>query len=149
MAKLAWSELTSLQLGRYAEYFVKMEFTMLGAEVYSAEVDDHGIDFVIRMGDDRYYDVQVKSVRALNYIFFHKDKFPLRPNLLAAIVLFEEMSEPSLSLIPAKAWATPNNLLVSHDYEGMESKPEWGLNLSRRNLPMLQKYEFVGVFQSL
>ena len=43
-----WSELSRLQLGRYAEYFVKMEFTLHGFDVYSAEVDDKGIDFVIR-----------------------------------------------------------------------------------------------------
>jgi len=40
-----WSKLSTLQLGRYAEYFVKMEFTLHGFDVYSAEVDDKGIDF--------------------------------------------------------------------------------------------------------
>jgi hypothetical protein len=43
-----WSELTKLQVGRYAEYFVKMVFTLHGFDVYSAEVDDKGIDFVVR-----------------------------------------------------------------------------------------------------
>ncbi len=39
-----WGKLNHLQLGRYAEYFVKMEFTRHGFDVYSAEVDDKGID---------------------------------------------------------------------------------------------------------
>lgn len=41
-----WSKLSHLQVGRYAEYFVKMQFVLLGYEVYSSEVDDRGIDFV-------------------------------------------------------------------------------------------------------
>src|SRR3990170_2253645 len=48
MKKHAWSELNSLQIGKYAEYFVKMEFTQYGFDVYSSEVDDRGIDFVVR-----------------------------------------------------------------------------------------------------
>src|SRR5688500_13005008 len=95
-----WSRLNKLQVGRYAEYFVKMEFTLLGFDVYSSEVDDRGIDFVIRREPDRYYDVQVKSSRGLNYIFFHKSQFLLRENLLAAIVLFQDQRAPELYLLP-------------------------------------------------
>jgi len=58
-----WSAISPLHLGRYAEYFVKMECARAGLDVYSSEVDDRGIDFVIRRDVDRYYDIQVKSVR--------------------------------------------------------------------------------------
>lgn len=75
-----WSRLNHMQLGRYAEYLVMMEFTASGFDVYRAEVDDKGIDFVIRQGPDTFYDVQVKSVRRLNYVFMRKSKFQLRPN---------------------------------------------------------------------
>jgi hypothetical protein len=86
-----WGRLNPLQLGRYAEYFAKMEFTRHGFDVYTAEVDDKGIDFIVRkeyhLGgtevEYRYYDVQVKSVRRMNYVFFRKDKLMLRDNLLA------------------------------------------------------------------
>jgi hypothetical protein len=30
----------------------------------------------------------------------------------------------------------------SRDYEGKKSKPEWGLNLSRRTIPLLEQYRF-------
>lgn len=40
----AWSKLNKQQVGAYAEYFFKMEFTMAGFQVYSTEVDDRGID---------------------------------------------------------------------------------------------------------
>lgn len=85
-----WSRLKPLQVGRYAEYFARMEFTMLGFDVYGAEVDDRGIDFVIRRGAQTYYDVQVESVRGLNYMFFEKAKFEIRDNMLAAMVLFTQ-----------------------------------------------------------
>src|SRR5437879_12301684 len=89
MEKFDWSVLNPLQLGRYAEYFVKMEFTRLGFDVYTSEVDDRGIDFVIRKSGDRYYDVQVKSLRysGTKYVFFLKDKYDLRGNLFAAVGL--------------------------------------------------------------
>lgn len=50
MEEYDWSRLTHLQVGRFAGYFVKMEFTLYGFDVYQAEVDDKGIDFVIRKG---------------------------------------------------------------------------------------------------
>ena len=149
MDRYDWTRLNKLQLGRYAEYFVKMEFTLFGFDVYTAEVDDRGIDFVIRKGPDRYYDVQVKSIRNSGYVFFQKAKFEPRESLLAALVLFVSGKPPELYLIPATAWAEPSALLVSHDYELKKSKPEWGLNLSRRNLPLLATYSFDTVVTGL
>jgi hypothetical protein len=74
MERYDWSRLNHLQVGKFAEYFVKMEFTLYGFDIYTSEVDDRGIDFVIRRGQDHYYDVQVKSLRGMGYIFFQKDK---------------------------------------------------------------------------
>ncbi len=149
MERYAWSRLSHLQVGRYAEYLVKMEFTLYGFDVYTAEVDDKGIDFVIRRGEDRYYDIQVKSVRGPKYIFMQKDKFPLRPNLLAAIVLFAEGTFPNLYLIRSTVWQKPNALFVSRDYEGKQSKPEWGINLSQANRPLLTPFAFQTVLATL
>ena len=142
MNKYDWTHLNHMQLGRYAEYFVKMEFTLYGLDVYTSEVDDRGIDFVIRKGDTRYFDMQVKSIRNLNYIFFPKDKVQPRVNLLAAVVIFSNGKQPSLYLIPSTMWLQPNSLFVSRDYEGLKSKPEWGLNLSSKNLALLAELSF-------
>ena len=150
MERYDWGKLNHLQLGRYAEYFVKMEFTRHGFDVYTAEVDDKGIDFVVRKErkesdgatNIEYRDVQVKSARRLNYVFIRKDKLVLRENLLVAVCLFEDGELPNLYLIPAMSWNYPNALLVSRDYEGLKSKPEWGLNLSRRNHELLTQYRF-------
>lgn len=121
-----------------------MEFTRLGFDVYTSEVDDRGIDFVIRKSGDRYYDVQVKSIRypSTTYIFFPKDKFEARKNLFAAVVLFLKDEEPYLYIIPATVWRKPDAIFVDHGYEGKKSKPEWGLNLSQRNRHLLEKFVF-------
>ena len=50
MQRYNWSRLSKQQVGAYTEYFVKMELTMFGFQVYSAEVDDRGIDFIARHG---------------------------------------------------------------------------------------------------
>jgi hypothetical protein len=40
MQRYKWSHLNKQQVGAYTEYFVKMELTMFGFQVYSTEVDD-------------------------------------------------------------------------------------------------------------
>ena len=110
-----WSEINHLQLGKYGEYLAKMELTRNGFDIYTSEVDDRGIDFIIRTDNGNYYDIQVKSVRNLNYIFFKKSKFELRKNLFAIIVLFIEKEHPRLYLIPSLEWNyNLNKLLVSN-----------------------------------
>jgi hypothetical protein len=38
---------------------------------------------------------------------------------------------------------TPNTVFVSRDYgEGLKRKPEWGLNVSARNMAALEQYRF-------
>lgn len=149
MNKYNWKNFNHLQLGKYAEYYVKMKLTLYGLEVYSSEVDDRGIDFIVKTANSKYYDFQVKSVRNYNYIFLQKEKFVLRDNLIACIVLFVDNQEPSLYLIHSNCWLTPNQLLVSRDYEGKKSKPEWGINLSQRNLILLDQFKFDQIAKSL
>jgi len=140
-----------LQVGKYAEYFVKMEFTLYGFEVYTAEVDDRCIDFVARRDGSAFYEVQVKSVRGYNYVFVPKSTFALVSSRLLVLVLFHQEREPALYLIPATAWLSPDALLVGRDYgrEGQTSQPEWGLNLSAKNQHLLDRFRFADRVASL
>ncbi|HML97252.1 MAG TPA: hypothetical protein PKD75_02115 [Tepidiformaceae bacterium] len=140
--RLTWSRLNHLQVGRYAEYLVKMEFTLYGFQVYSAEVDDRGVDFVCRKDKGPFFEVQVKSVRGLQYVFFPKQHFEPADSLVAAVVLFFDGEEPRLFLVPSVAWREPDRLLVEHDYGGLKSRPEYGLNVSKRNMPLLERFDF-------
>jgi hypothetical protein len=124
MKRYNWSKLNKQQVGAYAEYFVKMELTMYGFQVYETEVDDRGIDFITRFENGPFIEVQVKSLRSSGYVFMQKEKFSLRDNLYLALSLFSEGCPPNLYLIPASVWLSPNQVFVSRDYTGLQSKPE-------------------------
>lgn len=159
-----WGTLNHLQLGRYAEYVVNMEFTKLGCSVFSSEVDDRGIDFVVRSQRGRHFDVQVKSARqaragqGFNYQYWKKadQKHQARPEIAddfyIALALFEKGDQPPrLYLIPSTAWQKPNPLFVDRRYgrSGLQSQPEFGLNLSQKNLERLRRYCFSKVAKRL
>jgi hypothetical protein len=130
-----WADLNHLQTGRYGEYFAKMALVRAGFDVFNAEVDDKGIDFVLRVDGDppRYHDVQVKTVRSrTTYVFMRKDKFRLTPNLLLALIILDEGGEPEMYLIPATAWRDAKPPFADRDYDGKESPPSTG---SRCRLP--------------
>lgn len=147
---IKWSELNNIQLGRYAEYYAKMAFTAHGFYVFSAEVDDHGVDFVVRpSAGNRYYEVQVKSVRNFTYAYITKNKMslddkndPLPENRLVCYLRFVDGCEPEIYLIPAAAWKQPNEIFKDRRYDGLKSKPEWGISISKKHLPKLEEYRF-------
>jgi hypothetical protein len=142
MRRYQWSSLNKQQVGAYAEYFVKMEFTMYGFQVYRTEVDDRGIDFVARYRQGPFIAVQVKSLRTHGYVFMEKTKFPLHRDTYLALGLLNEGQAPALFLIPSEIWLAPTAVFVDRNYEGLKSKPEWGLNVTEKNMPVLKAYAF-------
>ena len=142
MPQTKWSHLSRQRLGKYAEYYAKMEFTWRGFDVYTSEVDDKAIDFVIRKNCTTFYHVQVKSLRSLNYCCFQKSSFEPRQGNYAVLVLFLTSDPPDMYLIPSEVWLQPTRLFVSRDYLGKKSDPEWGIQLSATTFPMLQAYRF-------
>ena len=145
MPNLVWSKLNHLQLGKYAEYYAKMEFASYGFEVYSSEVDDHGVDFVVKVpGTAKFFEVQVKSVRDYGYVFISKSKMPvLTSHRLVCHLHFIDGQLPDVFVIPATAWDKPNAVLVDRNYDkpGQTSKPEWGISISKKNYSMLDTYK--------
>ncbi len=150
MQRYAWSRLNRQQVGAYTEYFVKMELTMHGFQVYSTEVDDRGIDFVARYEDGPFIEIQVKSLRSPGYVFMHKSKFPLKEETYLALGLLSEGNAPDLYMIPSHVWKMPDNIFVSRDFGGeLKSKPEWGLNASARNRTALEVYRLESSIERL
>ena len=140
MPDLGWGT-SPLQLGKIAEYYAKLEFLSYGFEVYAPEVDDHGVDFIARKrGTGELFEVQVKSIFKGTYAFIRKDRLPLDERHLVCFLRFEEGKAPDIYVIPAKAWETPDAVLVGREYEGRKSKPEWGIQYSKKNAALLEKY---------
>lgn len=145
MPNLEWTILNHLQLGQYAEYFAKMEFASYGLDVYTSEVDDHGIDFVVKDNDQRFCEIQVKSLRKSGYVFMRKTHFDINDNnLYLVLVLFFNGKLPDIFLIPAKVWIKPKGIFVDRNYDkpGQKSAPEYGINISKKNYGILEKYTF-------
>lgn len=149
MPRYKWSSLNNQQVGAYTEYFVKMELTMHGFQVYSTEVDDRGIDFVVRHGRGPFVQVQVKSLRGMGYVFMDKTKFDLHEHVYLALGLLRENEPPELFLIPSTVWRAPDGVFVERNYEGLKSRPEWGLNVSKKNAPMLKPHAFLSTIERL
>ena len=59
-------------------------------------------------------------------------------------MLFLAGRPPNVFVIPSTTWLSPErpSLLVSRDYEGKTSKPEWGLKLSVRSVSSLEPFAF-------
>jgi hypothetical protein len=144
-----WSDLNNQQVGAYAEYFVKMEMTMYGFQVYGTEVDDRGVDFVARFECGRFLTIQVKAVRSYNYVFMRKVIFPISQEMYLALALLFEGEEPVLYLIPSTVWEKPNAFFVDRQYIGKKSEPEWGVNLSKKNMHFLEPYKFSSSVEQL
>ncbi|MBS4025235.1 MAG: DUF4365 domain-containing protein [Clostridia bacterium] len=127
-----------------------MEFASYGLEVYTSEVDDHGIDFVAKKTNGKFIELQVKAVRQSNYVYMQKTKWNIFiPNVYLILLIFEDGKLPDVYLIPSVAWQSPNELLCDKDYDGLKSKPEYGVNLSKKNMPLLEKYRLEKMIQEL
>lgn len=140
-----WSDLNPLQMGRYAEYFAKMEFASYGLEVYTTEVDDHGIDFIVKDKKGRFCEIQVKSKTEKGYVFMQKSKFDIsNKNLYLTLLVFQDGKLPDIFLIPTEAWKSPNEVFVDRLYDkpGQKSAPEYGINISQKNYNVLQMFKF-------
>ena len=147
MSKKNWSQLNHLQVGQYAEYFAKMIFTRYGFDVYTSEVDDKGIDFIVKSDGGNFYEMQVKSIRTekSSYVFQSKDKFDItNKRLFLVLVLFTDMDEPHIYLLNSQNWLVENELFRNREYKsrGLKSKDEWGLNITKRTIGILNNYRF-------
>lgn len=152
MPNMDWTLLNKLQLGRYAEYFAKMEMASYGLDVYTSEVDDHGVDFIVKDKSNQFNEIQVKSLRGSGYVFVRKSHFDIsQDHLYLMVLIFYSGQLPDVFLIPAKVWRTPNNVFVDRNYDkpGQKSVPEYGIHISKKNYEVLEKFKFEDVITEL
>ena len=141
-----FDHLNHLQVGKIGEYWAKIWMTFAGFDIYTTDVDDKGIDFIIRTDNDKHIDLQVKTIRDKSgYVFVTKEtwKNELRDNLYLALILLKNNEMPSVYFIPSTVWKTTTALFTDKNYdkEGQKSKPEWGINVSKKNMEELSEYE--------
>lgn len=143
---ITFDHLNHLQVGKIGEYWAKIWLTLAGFDIYTTDVDAKGIDFIIRTDNYKHIDVQVKTIRDKSrYVFVAKEtwKNELRDNLYLILVILKNNEIPSVYFIPSTVWKSPTILFTDKNYdkEGQKSKPEWGINISKKNMDELNKYE--------
>lgn len=153
MLNLDWSrkELTRQRLGTFGEYYAKMTLASYGMSIYTAEVDDHGIDFVAERKDE-FIKFQVKTVRqSTKYIFMRKEYFNIADKkLFLFLSILKDNEFPVSYIVPATAWENdPTGMFVYRDYEGKKSEPEYGINLSDKNISFLDNYRVENMIDQL
>lgn len=135
-----WKNLNHLQVEKYAKQLVKTALISCGLDICDAKTDNSEIDFVIKKNPSTCFDIQVKSIKGRNYLFFPKSKFMIRENFFVAIVVFLKEEDPHTYLIPSTEWLKPNELLIERKYESPQDNTEWGINISKKNWPVLDRY---------
>lgn len=153
MYNLNWSrkELTRQKLGTFCEYYAKMTLASYGMSIYTSEVDDHGIDFVAE-SKRGFLKFQVKSLRQGNtYVFFLQEYFDISDtSFYVLLLLLTDGEHPDIYIVPATAWNDANSkLFVYHAYEGKQSRPEYGINLSVKNLPLLAPFKLENMLDKI
>ncbi len=117
---MEWKKLNREQLGKFGEYFAKMVFTSYGWYVYTTEVDDHGIDFVVKTPNDKeYFDVQVKSVTAgKDTLNIKEHKMIVDDRHLICYLRFTEGELPNVYVFRTKEWENTkyHQILGKNDY---------------------------------
>lgn len=151
MYNLIWSRsgLTRQKLGTFCEYYAKMTLASYGMDIYTSEVDDHGLDFVVE-AKNGFLKFQVKAIRTAfsGYVYMRKENFDIEDkNLFLFLILLTDGEHPETYIIPATAWRQQSRLLVYHAYEGKKSKPEYGVNVSNKNRAELEKYKLETVLK--
>ena len=73
--------------------------------------------------------------------YYVEDNFDVTDeSLYLLLIILTDGEHPALYAIPASAWNRTEPPFVFHNYEGKKSEPEYGLNLSKKNLPQIDQY---------
>lgn len=145
MFNLNWSrkELTKQRLGSFGEYYAKMVLASYGMSIYTSEVDDHGVDFVAETKRG-FIKFQVKTVRHdTNYVYMLEEHFDVEDDTLFLFLsILTDGELPVSYIVPATVWKDDvTGMFVHRTYEGKKSKPEYGMNLSAKNIPFIENYK--------
>lgn len=145
-----WSGLHHIVLGQIAECYAKIQFLQRNFEVYSTEADNVGVDFVAIDKKKNVFKIQVKACRNDNYQFVKEKNFYKEENYYVFYIRFVDGEDPDMYLIPTTAWAEKNNAFVYRPYnDGQKSEAEYGINYSKNNKNLFERYSVNNIFKDL
>lgn len=140
-----WSQLRPLsKLDQLAETIMKTAFLLSeDHHVIQSYLNHKGANFkaINRVGEQEY-DILCRqiNIEKTNYAFVSKSDLErgLRDGLWIGLVLFVDGQKPTKYLFPSTVWNEPNQLFT----DSAVKNPEYGINLSKNTIEMLQEYGF-------
>lgn len=117
-----WLRLTFQQLGRYGELLVASELLSYNLDVYEEELDDRGINLVVRLHEDLYYTIQVKTSRntkSADPIYIRRDPTRLEEKRWIAFVHCVQDKFPAIYLFPIVENGNINPILTEKNFKMM------------------------------
>lgn len=97
---------------------------------------------VVNQVGESEYDILCRQVNIekTNYAFVPKSDLEqgLRDDLWIGLVLFVDGQKPTKYLFPSTAWNEPSQLFT----DSAVKNPEYGINLNKNTIEMLQEYSF-------
>ena len=141
MLRTSYKHLNTVQKGSLGEAYSKMAFTLEGFEVYDAEYDDRGIDFVVRNNSGRFFSVQVKATNKTANPFIKKDKFSHTDDFLFCAVRLIEGESPALFLARGSDWGSGLECL-NYNADGGSDGPYYEIRFAAKYATELAELEF-------
>ena len=135
-----WRRLSRQQKGTYGEYVAKMEFVIYGYLVFGSEIDDRGVDFVVRNEAGSHFDVQVKTVTDRNYTYIRESKFA--ENLWICLVVLTEGDHPALYLFSGRDWNSDTSGLLQYHHFPKAKEPEYGIHVTKTRASAMERFAF-------
>ena len=138
--RYAWSRLNRQQKGTYGEYVAKMEFVMYGYLVFSAEIDDRGVNFVVRNEAGSHFDIQVKTITGWNYTYIYESKFS--EDLWICPVVLTEGNQPTLYIFSGRDWNPDESGLLQRHHYRKSKEAEYGIHATKTRAPAMERFAF-------
>jgi len=140
-----WSQLRPLsKLDQLAETIMKTAFLLSeNHHVIQSYLNHKGAHFKVvnRVGESEY-DILCRqiNIEKTNYAFVSKSDLErgLRDDLWIGLVLFVDGQKPTKYLFPSIVWNESNQLFT----DSAVKNPEFGINLNKNTIEMLQEYDF-------
>jgi hypothetical protein len=131
-----WENLNHLELNRYAKEIATERLTSHGYKI-----NNKNNDLLCKAPNDIEKIIQVRSIRSsTNYVLLPKSRFDVnQENLFLLLLIFSKGEGPELYLIPSNVFKKPNDLFKDRDHYEI---PEYGMNVSRRNMHLLKPFLF-------
>ena len=141
MLKTSYGHLNTVQKGSLGEAFSKMAFTLEGFEVYDAEYDDRGVDFVVRNSSGRFLCVQVKATDKASNPFIKEDKFRHADDFVFCAVRLIDGDSPVLYVARGSDWGSDLECL-NYNPGGGSSGPYYEIRFAAKYATELTQLEF-------